>query len=324
MADKAPILHSILHGDLSATPVGVGQTRMPISSPEVLSASRPEVLEQKPAAFFPRNKSVKELLGERAETPVKLRTVTKTVSELLREKKARESGVQSAPSTNPRNILRQILQEKDKIHFDSRTRQEQRKMIFGTNTAEPGNASTPGPLLRNRRSASCDDKLEGSTAMNPSNAVRDPCGVSSAGSGSPLVENVVLPRDREGIVVKHLQQLGDHGYRYTRLQFARVATQMAEYYKLIMADGKLLSDQWVTAFCRRWPEAETLLNSSTKQTLPAPEGAPININWNLIDLAATQDALLTHPVTSVQPIEAQKTASNLLTSMVLSALKNAD
>ena len=134
----------------------------------------------------------------------------------------------------------------------------------------------------------------------------------------------LLPKDREEMLANHIAQLGLLGYRYYIIQVLQLATQMSEYYQLKSPDGTLLSERWYAAFVSRWPRASV---SSQAHKL-VPSETLKNINWDLVDLAATQDALEQEGygrgsggTDQSERRRNKKSASDLLTEMIISGLE---
>ena len=130
---------------------------------------------------------------------------------------------------------------------------------------------------------------------------------------------VVLPRDREEVLADHIAELSLHGYRYYIIQILQMATQMSEYYGLKSKDGALINESWYRAFLNRCPKAKTVNNTNKL----VPSEALKCINWDLVDLAATQDALALTGDRGTsgkgdQSVGKMKSASALMTEMILS------
>ena len=133
---------------------------------------------------------------------------------------------------------------------------------------------------------------------------------------------LVLPRDREEVLANHIAELSSYGYRYYIIQILQMATQMSEYYGLKLKDGALINESWYRTFLNRCPKAKTVNNTNKL----VPSEALKCINWDLVDLAATQDALaLTGdhgaPGRGDQSEGKMKSASALMTEMILSYCK---
>ena len=62
----------------------------------------------------------------------------------------------------------------------------------------------------------------------------------------------MFSKSEEQDIVHHIQYMATIGYGYSRMDLRHIATDVAVYLGK-MPDTKLLSDNWVTSFLRRWP-----------------------------------------------------------------------
>ena len=185
-----------------------------------------------------------------------------------------------------------------------------------------GRAKTVNELLRER-------KQQGSVSRSENTDLNITVGRSMFTASNSSIQRsddvtVMLPRDREVMLANHITQLSLLGYKYYVIQVLQLATQMSEYYQLKNPDGTLLNERWYSGFLSRWPHASV---AGLGQEV-VPTEALKNINWDLVDLAATQDALQQegHGGTSggtdqSSSSKKKKSASELLTGMVLSGIK---
>ena len=140
------------------------------------------------------------------------------------------------------------------------------------------------------------------------------------GRNTALSALAVLPRDREAVLAKHIAELSSCGYRYYIIQILQMATQMLEYYGLKSKDGALINESWYSAFLDRWPIARTV---NKKNKLVPPEALKC-INWDLVDLAATQDALALAGERDSQSKGKVRSASAVMTNMIVSYCSNTE